>query len=69
MKKHIVLLISQKDYEHILKHEVWSRDSELKIWNWVNVGCIEWIWGVKCFGGFISYLVNSEAYLVRGKTA
>ncbi len=25
-KKHLVLLISQKDYEHIKKYEVWDRD-------------------------------------------
>ena len=25
-KKHLVLLISQKDYEHIKKCEVWDRD-------------------------------------------
>jgi len=42
VKKHLVLLISQKDYEHIQKCEVWERDLELRNWNWVNVFCVGW---------------------------
>ena len=42
---------------------------ELRVWNWLNVGCIGQNLKVKCVGRFISYLVNREAYLVRGKTA
>ena len=30
VKKHLVLLISQKDYEHIYNCEVWDRDLELR---------------------------------------
>jgi len=41
-KKYLVLLISQKDYEHIKKCEVWDRDLELRNWNWVNVACVGW---------------------------
>ena len=26
VKKHLVLLISQKDYEHIKKYGIWDRD-------------------------------------------
>ncbi len=52
MKKHLVLLISQKDYEHIYKCEVWDRDSELRNWNWLNVDCLTEILQVKCVGGF-----------------
>jgi hypothetical protein len=51
-EKHLVLLISQKDYEHIYKCEVWDRDSELRNWNWLNVDCLMEILQVKCVGGF-----------------
>ena len=36
----------------------------MRNWNWLNVDCLTEILQVKCFGGFISYLVNREAYLV-----
>ncbi len=41
-KKHLVLLISQKDYEHIKKYGIWDRDLELRNWNWVNGACVGW---------------------------
>ncbi len=34
-----------------------------------DVACLRENLQVKCFGGFVSYFVNREAYLVRGKTA
>jgi len=46
-------LISQKDYEHIQKCEVWERDLELRSWNWVNGACVGWSQIVKCIGGFV----------------
>jgi len=52
VKKPLVLLISQKDYEHIKKYEVWVGDSELRNWNWVNVACLTEILQVKCVSGF-----------------
>ena len=40
-KKHVVLLISQKDYVHIYKSIRFGiRNNNWGIWNWLNVSCL-----------------------------